>query len=116
MGHVKRKFSSGCLLVVPDERKSISLRSVKIKTVRCSYKQYDKLLAIIEQMQVRADDYAPSVEEINTRVLPNLEKYMAFLIWIDDTGYDTDENVEARQYIKEIVKTSLQLYDNEENL
>lgn len=62
----------------------------------------DKIDIISEDYNLKANDYAPSLEEL-AEIKDELEKYYPFLCWIDETGYDTEENAEARQIIRMLI-------------
>ena len=59
----------------------------------------DKTFAIIDKMNFPAFEYCPTIEELKL-IVQNPEKYAPFLMWIDETGYDTEENQEARAIIR----------------
>ena len=69
--------------------------------VICLGDTYEKYLDIFDNMKEKAGDYVPSIADMNI-IKENLPKYVPFLLWIDDTGYETEENKAMR---KEISRT-----------
>ena len=75
------------------------MKSTVFSATRSEYQSY---LETLKKMRYQANEYVPNQDEIQ-RILMNPAKYMGFLIWIDKTGYRTEENAEIRQEIKEII-------------
>lgn len=57
--------------------------------MKCSYQEAK---SIMEKMNFRALDYVPTKEEMEKEILPNIKLYFSFLLWIELTGYETEEN------------------------
>lgn len=74
--------------------------------VICLYDTYAKYMDIFDGMKERAGDYVPSPTDM-TIIKENIPKFVPFLLWIDDTGYETDENREMRHEISRILRECL---------
>lgn len=72
----------------------------------CLNDTYEKYLEIFDNMKEKADDYVPSVADMNI-IKENLPKYIPFLFWIDDTGFKTEENAAMRKEITQLLKEYL---------
>ena len=57
-------------------------------------------------MDVLAEEYVPSEEDF-VEICENLNEYMLFLIWIDETGVSTEDNQEMRKRINRLIKDYL---------
>lgn len=77
-----------------------------MQQIQCSNKLIDEIYETFDEMEYRADDYVPTEDDM-TIIASNLSKYIAFLMWIDDTGYETEENSSMRKVISSIIKSSL---------
>lgn len=75
---------------------------------------YEKYCKAFQEMKDKAGSYTPTGNEIYQRIYPELEKYILFLLWIEMTGYDTEENKKNRQIICTILKEELKLVEKEE--
>lgn len=82
--------------------------------IRCTFDDYDQICDIVGRMYFRANEYTPTMEELRNIVEPRFEKYMLFLIWIDETGETTDLNRGERAEIRRILNRNLVLYDPED--
>ena len=80
-----------------------------MQKIVCTYDDFDKYIELFQKMNFKAMDYAPSKEELLNVIFPNLSKYIVLLMWIDETGYDTDENMEARSLIRKALTSQLEL-------
>lgn len=76
--------------------------------------QDEKYCKAFQEMKDKAGSYTPTENEIYQRIYPELEKYILFLLWIEMTGYDTEENKKNRQIICTILKEELKLVEKEE--
>ena len=63
-------------------------------------------------MEDKAGSYAPTEHEIYQEIYPHLEKYILFILWIDLTGYDTDENKKSRKIIHLILQEELNIVED----
>lgn len=77
-----------------------------MQKILCTDKQYNSIYDRIDQMDVYADDYVPSEEDFK-EICENLNDYMLFLIWIDETGISTNENEGMRKRINRLIKEHL---------
>lgn len=75
-----------------------------LKEIKCTYEVYEKYCKAFQEMKDKAGSYTPTENEIYQRIYPELEKYILFLLWIEMTGYDTEENKKNRQIICTILK------------
>lgn len=80
-------------------------RSIYEKIV-CTEEQYNSIYDRIDQMDVLAEEYVPSEEDF-VEICENLNEYMLFLIWIDETGVSTEDNQEMRKRINRLIKDYL---------
>ena len=81
-------------------------------TVSCSYDMLEDIYNTFDAMDYKAGEYTPAEEDLKL-ILENLAEYLPFLLWIDETGIETEENAEIRHSIREIIKTRLNLFENE---
>lgn len=58
---------------------------------------------VIDLGKIRADEYCPTSEECDSILVQNLPKYLPFMLWIDETGYETPENAKNRQYLRQMI-------------
>lgn len=77
--------------------------------ITISEEDFEKYCEVFDRMKWQAKEYAPTVEEIQKEILPNMKQYALFLIWIDCTGEETPANKESREWIREILKESLEI-------
>lgn len=81
---------------------------LKIK-IRCSYDDYDKYVELFHKMNYKANDYVPEYKDFINVILPKLPEYIIMLMWIDETGENTEENIEIRKMIRQILTSNLEL-------
>lgn len=79
-----------------------------------SAEDFEKYCKVFDQMKWQAGKYAPTEEEINNRILPNMKDYALFLIWIDCTGVETPANKKSREWIRDILRDSLEIIEEKE--
>ena len=77
-----------------------------MKKIVCTEEQYNSIYDRIDQMDVLAEEYVPSEEDF-VEICENLNEYMLFLIWIDETGVSTEGNQEMRKRINRLIKDYL---------
>lgn len=77
-----------------------------MKKIVCTEEQYNSIYDRIDQMDVLAEEYVPSEEDFG-EICENLNEYMLFLIWIDETGVSTEDNQEMRKRINRLIKDYL---------
>lgn len=77
-----------------------------MKKIVCTEEQYNSIYDRIDQMDVLAEEYVPSEEDF-VEICENLNQYMLFLIWIDETGVSTEDNQEMRKRINRLIKDYL---------
>lgn len=77
-----------------------------MKKIVCTEEQYNSIYERIDQMDVLAEEYVPSEEDF-VEICENLNEYMLFLIWIDETGVSTEDNQEMRKRINRLIKDYL---------
>ena len=77
-----------------------------MKKIVCTEEQYNSIYDRIDQMDVLAEEYVPSEEDF-VEICENLNEYMLFLIWIDETGVSTEDNQEMRKRMNRLIKDYL---------
>ena len=79
-----------------------------------SFTEYDILADRLSKNNFKCGPWWPTVEEIQTMIEPNLNKYLEFLIWILETAEkpETEEQKESKKYINKLLIKSLKLTDN----
>lgn len=77
----------------------------------CTYDEYDRFEKAFHQMDYQAGEYVPDTVELEEEILPNLKKYITFLMWIDTTGVQTEENRYVRKLIHKILLENITLVD-----
>ena len=77
-----------------------------MKKIVCTEEQYNSIYDRIDQMDVLAEEYVPSEEDF-VEICENLNEYMLFLIWIDESGVSTEDNQEMRKRINRLIKDYL---------
>ncbi len=82
-----------------------------MKTFLMSYDDYDKYNEVFDTMPDKANDYAPNLGELRSEIEPELQKYIFFLMWVDRTGYQTEENEKSRKYIRRLLRQNMELSD-----
>lgn len=71
--------------------------------IRISEVDFDKFIDVFNRGKVRADSYCPTPDECDDILLKNLSKYIPFMLWIEETGYETEENAENRKYLRHLL-------------
>lgn len=74
--------------------------------ITCTYSQLDDMFETFDQMKHRAEDYVPTEKDMET-ILADLPKYLSFLIWIIETGEETEENETMRKVINRIIRNNM---------
>lgn len=85
-----------------------------MKKFTCSFQQFDEICETMQRMDYHAGPYAPAARELMERVEPELEAFILFLLWVNETGFETDENRMPRRIIREILRTHIELYEEVE--
>lgn len=67
---------------------------------RISRGDISKFSKVFNMGKIRADTYCPTKEECLEIIDKDLDKYLPFLLWIDQTGFSTPENEENREYLR----------------
>lgn len=80
--------------------------------IQCTFEDYDKYEELFQNMYFQAGRFAPTVGELKQVILPNLEGYILFLLWIDITGIETADNTESHQLIRQVLRQNLELVDS----
>ena len=82
------------------------------------YSEYDRFLDIFSRIPNTAEDYVPDEEQLNLIEKEfqegTAQKYLPFLLWIEDTGVDTSDNVGRRKRLSQILKTYVEIGPDEE--
>ncbi len=79
--------------------------------IYCTFSDYEKFCEVFEAMYYKANCYVPTMEEITERIQGNEEEYILYLLWILETGEETEDNRECRQKIRELVNKHFSLVD-----
>lgn len=79
-----------------------------------SFDEYDLLADRVSKNNFKCGDWWPTVEEIKTRIEPNVGKYIEFLVWILETADmpETKEQKESKNYINKLLINNLKLVNN----
>ena len=77
----------------------------------CTYDEYDRFEKMFQQMGYHAGEYVPDSVELEEEIIPNLKKYIKFLMWIDMTGTQTEANRYVRKLIHDILLKNITLVD-----
>jgi len=72
---------------------------------------YEKYCTAFDQMELKAGPFSPDLEVIRKEILPNLEDNIVFLMWVDETGIETEDNKRSRGMVREILKDCLMITD-----
>ena len=84
-----------------------------MQKICCTYDDYDKYMDLFQKMNFKAMDYVPEKKELINTILPNLASYVILLMWIDETGFETDENKEVRTLIRKTLTSQLELIEEQ---
>ena len=76
-----------------------------------SNRLYEKYCSFFDRMDMKAEGFSPDTEVIRKEVIPNLEDNIIFLMWVDETGFETESNRESRAMVREILKCCLDITD-----
>lgn len=71
-----------------------------------TYNEMDKIYDTIDQMLFKAKDYVPTMDELQ-EMENDIQKYYRFMLWLDETGEDTDENFYERAELRRIIKDNI---------
>ncbi len=71
----------------------------------------DNLYEFFDNTNYTADEYVPTVEEMKV-IANNLDEYVEFLFWIEETGIETEDNEEIRHLISIILKKYVDISDD----
>lgn len=82
-----------------------------MQVVKCKQSVLDKIYDTFDVMDYTAEDYVPTQEEL-VEMCKDIGTYMPFLLWIEETGEDTEENVEIRSIIRSVIKRQLAIIDD----
>ena len=83
-----------------------------MKKIICTYDDYDKYMDLFQEMNFKAMDYVPEKKELLNTIIPNLRKFIVLLMWIDETGYETEDNKECRAIIRRTLTNCLDLRES----
>ena len=71
------------------------------------YSELDRIYARLDQMENTADEYCPTPEDL-LEYADDLPRFYPFLLWIDETGYDTEENKENRKALRKFLTENIE--------
>lgn len=83
--------------------------------IKINYDQYDEILAIFDSMMFKAYEFMPSFSDLY-KIKEELEnglgaEYVIFLMWLEETGIETEENKKERHFLKGIIKEHIEITD-----
>lgn len=87
-----------------------------MRKIVCSYDTFEKYCEVFDKMFYKAEDYVPTIEEIRKNIVPDLEHYILFLLWIDSTGKETIKNAKTRRLIRQIINNNFEVIDDDVRL
>ena len=70
--------------------------------ITVTFSEIDEIYETIDKMDYNADDYCPTYDQLKL-MAKDFKKYYAHLVWIDETGYDTEENSRDRAIIRRML-------------
>lgn len=78
-----------------------------------SFDDYDTLVDRLVDNCFKAEDWWPTVEEIQKYIEPNVNKNIEFLLWILETADTpiTDEQKASKKYINNLLIKTLKITD-----
>lgn len=84
--------------------------------MKMTFAQYDQKCDSIRQIENTKPGWYPSVDDINERIVPNIEHYLDYLIWLSETsGEPIDEEAsKGKKYINEILYREIELVDDDD--
>ncbi len=79
-----------------------------------SFDEYDLLADRVSKNNFKCGDWWPTIEEIKTKIEPNVNKYIEFLVWILETAEmpETPEQKASKNYINKLLINNLKLVNN----
>ena len=72
---------------------------------------YAKLCDNVSAMEYKAGQYCPTAEELKI-IKTDFRKYFPFLVWIDETVEETEENRQDRTLIRNILQSFVTYVDD----
>ena len=72
--------------------------------MKITYEQYDILEKELIKIPNKLNTWLPTIDDLNTYVEPNSDKYVEFLLWLTLT-VNTDKSSEGKQQLRAINKT-----------
>ena len=79
-----------------------------------SFTEYDILAERVSKNNFKCGDWWPTVDEIKTKIEPEFNKYIEFLIWILETADqpETPEQKASKKYINQLLISKLKMTEN----
>lgn len=81
------------------------------ETIYMSFDEFCNICEQIDAMERKAESYCPTEDDIIFRMLDNLDVYIEFLIWVQETGFTTPENEKDRKYLNKFLEEYLVITD-----
>lgn len=83
--------------------------------VKIDYDQYDEILAVFDSMMFKAYEFMPTFSDLY-KIKEDFEnglgaEYVVFLLWLEETGIETNENKKERHFLKSIIKEYIEITD-----
>lgn len=84
--------------------------------IKCRENDYQRLIRIFHKMKEKPYEFVPTRWDLEKYIIPNLNKWIIFLLWIKEMGIETTENKVIRNDICKLIDTTLVIVpDNQED-
>lgn len=80
-----------------------------IETIKITWRQFEKICDTFDHMYFTADNYCPTKEEIVIYALNDWKTNYLFLLWVEETGVETEENKEDRKFLSQMLRKYLSI-------
>ena len=82
---------------------------IMIKKIKLPWKQFEKYCEIFDKMFFTADTYCPTKEDLIVKAMTDWKNCYLFLLWVQMTGIETEENKEDRQFLNNLLNKYLEI-------
>ena len=76
--------------------------------LKIQYKKFERLCRDLESLEFDADEWVPSEDDMKI-IEGDLKKYIKLLLWVQETGRETEENAEMRKRITLLLRNNLKV-------
>lgn len=76
--------------------------------LKIQYKKFERLCRDLEDLEFDADEWVPSEDDMKI-IEGDLKKYIKLLLWVQETGRETEENAEMRKRITLLLRNNLKV-------